>query len=57
LVDAFEQLLSFDAEAASEEQMGEFLEIAAGVDEASTRVEEFAAENCPDLPADVFGTG
>jgi hypothetical protein len=56
LVDGFEQLQSFDAEAASEAEMGEFLAIAGGLDEASTAVEEFALENCPDLPADLFST-
>ena len=56
LVDGFEQLQSFDAEAASEEEMGEFLAVAGSLDEASTAVEEFALENCPDLPADLFDT-
>ena len=56
LVAGFEQLLSFDPEAASEEEMTDFLAIAGGLDEASTAVEEFALENCPGLPADVFAT-
>jgi hypothetical protein len=57
LVDAFEQLQSFDPQAASEEQMAEFLEIAEGVEETSEAIEEYAIENCPDLPADLFGAG
>jgi hypothetical protein len=57
LVDAFEQLQSFDAEAATDEEMAEFLDIADGLDEASARIEEFAVENCPDLPAGLFTTG
>ena len=54
LVDGLEQLQSFDAEAASEEEMAEFLAVAGSLDEASTQVEEFALENCPGLPADLF---
>lgn len=56
LVSAFAKLQTFDAEAASEDEMADFLAIADGVEEASTKVEEFAKENCPDLPADAFGT-
>ena len=56
LVDAFEQLQSFDPETASEEEMGRFVEMAGELDAASASIEEFAVENCPDLPADVFGT-
>jgi hypothetical protein len=56
LVEAFEQLQAFDPEAASEEEMADFLTLADGLDEASTAVEEFALENCPDLPADLFET-
>jgi hypothetical protein len=56
LVEGLEQLQSFDADAASEEEMTEFLAIAGSLDEASTTVEQFAKENCPDLPADFFGT-
>jgi hypothetical protein len=56
LVAGFEQLLSFDPEAASEEEMTDFLAMADGLDEASTAVEEYALANCPDLPADVFAT-
>lgn len=56
LVDAFEQLQSFDPEAASEEEMTDFLALADGLDEASTTVEEYALANCPDIPEDVFAT-
>jgi imidazolonepropionase-like amidohydrolase len=56
LVAGFEQVLSFDPEAASEEEMTDFLAMADGLDGAGTAVEEFALENCPDLPADVFAT-
>jgi hypothetical protein len=56
LVAGFEQLLSFDPEAASDEEMTDFLAMADGLDEASTAVEAYALENCPDLPADVFAT-
>lgn len=56
LVDGLEQLQSFDAEAASEDEMAEFLAVAGSLDEASTQVEEYALENCPDLPADLFAT-
>jgi hypothetical protein len=56
LLDGFEQLQAFDPEAASEEEMGDFLAIADGLDEASTAIEEFALDNCPDIPADLFET-
>ena len=56
LVEAFERLRSFNPEAASEEELAEFLAIAEGLEEASATVEEFTMENCPDLPADFFGT-
>jgi hypothetical protein len=56
LVEAFERLQSFDPEAASEDEMAEFMELAEGLDEASATVEEYARDNCPDLPADFFGT-
>ncbi len=56
LVNGFELLRTFDVEAASEEEMADFLAIADGLDEASTKVEEFATENCPGLPADFFST-
>jgi hypothetical protein len=56
LVAGFELVLSFDPETASEEEMTDFLAIADGLDGAGAAVEEFALENCPDLPADVFAT-
>jgi hypothetical protein len=56
LLDVYEQLQAFDPEASSEEEMGEFLAIVGQLDEPATKVEEFAMENCPDLPADFFST-
>ena len=56
LVEAFEQLQTFDPEAASEDEIAEFVAIAEGLDEASSTVEQFARDNCPDLPDDFFGT-
>jgi hypothetical protein len=56
LVEAFEQLQSFDPEAATEDEIAEFVAIAEGLDEAGATVEEFTRDNCPDLPADFFGT-
>ena len=56
LVDAFEQLQSFDAESASDEEMARFAAMADELDEASATIEEFAVANCPGLPDDVFGT-
>lgn len=56
LVAGFELLRTFDPEAASEEEMTDFLAIADGLDEAGTADEEFALENCPELPSDVFST-
>ena len=57
LVEAFERLRTFDSETASEEELADFPEFAEGLDGASTTVEEFAGENCPDLPPDFFSTG
>ena len=56
LVDAFEQLQSFDAESASDEELARFAAMAEELDEASATIEEFAVANCPGLPDDVFGT-
>ena len=56
LVDGFERLQAFDPEASSEEEMTDFLAMAGDLDEASIAVEEFALENCPDLPDDFFST-
>ena len=57
LVEAFERLRTFDSETASEEELADFPEFTEGLDGASTTVEEFAGENCPDLPPDFFSTG
>ena len=56
LVDAFEQLQAFDPEAATEEEMADFLALADSLDEAGTAIEEYALANCPDIPADLFST-
>ena len=56
LVEAFERLRSYHPEAASEEEVAELLAIAEGLEEVSATVQEFTMENCPDLPAGVFGT-
>ena len=56
LVEAFEELQAFDAEAASDDEMADFLALAASIEEVGTAVEAFATENCPDLPAEVFST-
>jgi hypothetical protein len=56
LVDGLEQLQGFDPEAATEEEMTEFLAFADDLAAAGAAVEEFALENCPDLPADLFAT-
>jgi hypothetical protein len=57
LVDGLEQLQTFDPEAATEEEMTEFLAFTDDLGAAGAAVEEFALENCPDLPADVFAPG
>ena len=57
LVEAFQVLRSFDPEAASEDELADFLEFTEGLDEASENVEEFAFANCPDLPPDFFSAG
>jgi hypothetical protein len=57
LVDGLEQLQTFDPEAATEEEMTDFLEFTDDLGAAGTAVEEFALENCPDLPADLFAPG
>jgi hypothetical protein len=56
LVDAFEQLQDFDFENATEEQMEEFGELLPAFEEATTAVESYARDNCPDLPDDFFST-
>ncbi len=55
LVEAFERLQTFDPQTATEDEMAEFLTLAEGLDGASTTVEEFARDNCPDLPTGFFG--
>jgi hypothetical protein len=57
LVDGLEQLQTFDPEAATEEEMTEFLAFTDDLGAAGAAVEEFALENCPDLPADLFAPG
>jgi hypothetical protein len=56
LVDGLEQLQGFDPEAATEEEMTDFLAFADDLAASGAAVEEFALENCPDLPADLFAT-
>ncbi len=56
LIEGFEKLQAFDAAAASEEETADFIALAADFDEASTKIEAFTLENCPDLPADFFST-
>jgi len=53
-VEMFEQLLAFDAAAATDEELAEFTASAPDFEESTTKIEEFATENCPDLPADFF---
>jgi len=53
-VEMFEQLLAFDVAAATDEEMAEFTNSAPDFEESNTKIEEFATENCPDLPADFF---
>jgi hypothetical protein len=57
VVDGLEQVQAFDPEAATEEEMTEFLAFADELGAAGAAVEEFALENCPGLPADLFATG
>ena len=54
-VEMFEQVLAFDVAAATDEEMAEFTNSAPDFEESTTKIEEFATENCPDLPADFFG--
>ena len=53
-VEMFEQLLAFDAAAATDEELAEFTANAPDFEESTTKIEEFATDNCPDLPADFF---
>jgi hypothetical protein len=54
VAELLDELLAFDAAAASEEEMADFAERAATFDESTAKIEEFATANCPDLPADFF---
>ena len=53
-VDLLERLLTFDEETATDEEMTSLADSIADLDESGTKIEAFAAENCPDLPADLF---
>jgi hypothetical protein len=53
LTDSFELLLSFD-EDATDDEMAEFSERAEAIEAASLKIEDYARDNCPDLPADFF---
>jgi len=55
LVEVFEELQALDLETATDEEMADFEAMVADLDEASANVEAYAEENCPDLPADIFG--
>ena len=56
MVDTFEQLLDFDFENATEDQVAEFEELLPTFEEATATVESYARDNCPDLPDDFFST-
>ena len=53
-VDLLEQLLAFDEETATDAEMTSLADSAAALDASSTKIDAFATENCPDLPADFF---
>ena len=55
MLEAFERLDSLPDEPESEEQMAEMTELLESIEEPANAVEEFAVENCPDLPASIFG--
>jgi hypothetical protein len=55
MLEVFEAIEELPDEPASEEEMTEMLELAESIEEPIAAVEEFATENCPDLPASVFG--
>lgn len=55
MLEAFESLDALPDEPESEEQMEEMLELFDRIEEPANAVEEFAIENCPDLPPSVFG--
>jgi hypothetical protein len=56
LVDIFEQLQSIDFETATEDELAEFEELLPTFEEATAEVEDYARDNCPDLPDDFFST-
>ncbi len=55
MLEAFQAIDSLPDEPESEEVMNEMLALVASVEEPSAAVEEFALENCPDLPPSIFG--
>ena len=55
LIDAFSVLQATDLETASEDELADLEATVAELDDASANVETFAEDNCPDLPADIFG--
>lgn len=54
LVEVFGQLQAVDLEAATDDEIAEFENLVADLDEASVNIETYAEENCPDLPAGIF---
>lgn len=52
---AFESLDELPDEPESEEQMEEMMDLLGSIEEPNAAVEEFAMDNCLDLPASVFG--
>jgi hypothetical protein len=54
LVEIFEQLQAFDLEAAADDEMEDFFALASDLEDTSAEIEDFAVENCPDLPGDLF---
>jgi hypothetical protein len=55
MLEAFETLDSLPDEPESEEQMAEMMELLEALEEPASAVDEFASENCPDLPPGIFG--
>jgi hypothetical protein len=56
LIDIFEQLQAIDFETATEDELAEFEELLPTFEEATAEVEDYARDNCPDLPDDFFST-
>jgi hypothetical protein len=56
LVDIFEQLQAIDFETATEDELAEFEELLPTFEQATADVEDYARDNCPDLPDDFFST-